>query len=385
MAITVKHAFVSAKGDGSDATLVRPSNWNENHDLEMATNRIIGRLTAGPGDAEEIPVTSYMMGILNNADYATLALALGLPTTGDARLTFKSTAPTGWVLANDGSIGDVLSNATTRNHADTQALFTFFYDGFSDVVVPLQTSTGVGTTRVAQGAASVAFAAHCRIVVPKQLGRALIVGGTGSGLTNRVLGTGGGAETHTLVNTESPKHTHTWGGSLSATSVTGTATGSANATLSGSTGVRDTQHVHHTEIANLDSSTSMTRGYNLAHAHGGIPDVTSLTSGGFITSAGANYVSFSARHATDNSGDLNHSHYVDPPNTSSGVELGGAYGDGSHYHSLSGTFGGAASINTWTGVTVNGTVGGTTTVMSVGDGAHNNMQPWTAWNIMIRL
>jgi hypothetical protein len=33
MAITVKHKFVSAIPDGADATVVRPSNWNDTHDL----------------------------------------------------------------------------------------------------------------------------------------------------------------------------------------------------------------------------------------------------------------------------------------------------------------------------------------------------------------
>jgi hypothetical protein len=33
MAITVKHKFVSAIPDGADATVVRPSNWNDDHDL----------------------------------------------------------------------------------------------------------------------------------------------------------------------------------------------------------------------------------------------------------------------------------------------------------------------------------------------------------------
>ena len=33
MAITVKHKFVSAIPDGTDATVVRPSNWNDDHDL----------------------------------------------------------------------------------------------------------------------------------------------------------------------------------------------------------------------------------------------------------------------------------------------------------------------------------------------------------------
>jgi hypothetical protein len=33
MAITVKHKFVSAIPDAGDATVVQPSNWNDNHDL----------------------------------------------------------------------------------------------------------------------------------------------------------------------------------------------------------------------------------------------------------------------------------------------------------------------------------------------------------------
>ena len=77
MAITVNHQFVSAKGDGSDATLVRPSDWNASHNINMAANKVIGRLTAGSGLAEELPVTSYMMGLLNLADFATLAAVLG--------------------------------------------------------------------------------------------------------------------------------------------------------------------------------------------------------------------------------------------------------------------------------------------------------------------
>jgi hypothetical protein len=31
--MTVKHKFQSAKSDGADATLVRPSNWNDTHDV----------------------------------------------------------------------------------------------------------------------------------------------------------------------------------------------------------------------------------------------------------------------------------------------------------------------------------------------------------------
>jgi len=56
MAISLKHLFTSPKADGTDSTLVQPSNWNAEHQLQMATARIIGRTTAGTGAAEEISV-----------------------------------------------------------------------------------------------------------------------------------------------------------------------------------------------------------------------------------------------------------------------------------------------------------------------------------------
>ena len=56
MAISLKHLFTSPKADGTDSTLVQPSNWNAEHQLRMATARLIGRTTAGTGAAEEISV-----------------------------------------------------------------------------------------------------------------------------------------------------------------------------------------------------------------------------------------------------------------------------------------------------------------------------------------
>lgn len=54
MAIHVTHTFVSAKADGGDATLVRPSNWNADLTLSMATGALLGRTTAASGTFEEI-------------------------------------------------------------------------------------------------------------------------------------------------------------------------------------------------------------------------------------------------------------------------------------------------------------------------------------------
>lgn len=56
MAISLKHNFTSAVADEGDTSLVRPSNWNAEHDLTLATSRLIGRTTAGTGSAEEISV-----------------------------------------------------------------------------------------------------------------------------------------------------------------------------------------------------------------------------------------------------------------------------------------------------------------------------------------
>jgi hypothetical protein len=60
MTVSLKHAFTSPKTDGVDATLVQPSNWNAEHSLQLATNRLLGRTTAGTGVAEEISVAGSL-------------------------------------------------------------------------------------------------------------------------------------------------------------------------------------------------------------------------------------------------------------------------------------------------------------------------------------
>jgi hypothetical protein len=440
MALTVKHTFVSAKGDGSDATLLRPSNWNANHDIELASNKIIGRLAAGPGDAEELPVTPYMIALLNTADYASLAVLLGLPTTGDARLTFKqTTADPGWVFANDGSIGDVGSGASTRAHADTRALFTFFYDTMYEGFAPLQTSSGAATTRVAQGSATTAFNAKCRMVLPKTLGRAIVAGGAtpGAGLTQRWAGQSGGEESHVLSMAEMPYHNHT-----------GTPTGTIDS--------RDLNHYHaqtgtftsggisanhtHTQTGTFGSTTdsanhthtqqgSFGSGWQSAdHAHytGGTnsgttqhdyPDHTHSYTEAYDNYVGVrwfdNHFEKAIRAAQTGGASARHQHNFD---LAWGAWSGGV--NTNHYHVT--TIGGeTGTVSAWhthnitisgqTGAvsadhTHNTTIGGTTGWMNqsnihnhgfVGDSmsttyqggnvAHNIMQPWVGLNVMIKL
>ena len=135
---------------------------------------------------------------------------LGGFTTGDGKVTLKSVAEAGWVMMNDGTIGSVGSGSSTRANADCQALFTLMFNNIGDPSAPLLTSTGTATTRAAQGTASAAWAANCRMTLPKQLGRSLFVGGPGAGLTNRVLGEAFGSETHSQTPSEMASHTHSY-------------------------------------------------------------------------------------------------------------------------------------------------------------------------------
>lgn len=165
--------------------------------------------TAGPIVVEttSIEFTSIISTAVSAA--AATAAALGLSwTTGDIKLTIKTVADTGWRLFDDGTIGDASSGATYANVA-ALALFTLMYDNFSDANCAITTNAGGATTRAAQTNPATAWAAHCRIALPKTLGRALGIAGAGSGLTSRVLGVVAGSETHTLTAAESAVLTYT--------------------------------------------------------------------------------------------------------------------------------------------------------------------------------
>jgi microcystin-dependent protein len=117
-------------------------------------------------------------------------------TTGDVKLTIKTVADPGWVLMDDGTIGNAASGATTRANADTEALFTLLWNNTTDANCPV--SGGRGASAAAD------FAANKTIALPKALGRALAVYGSGAGLTNRSLAQALGSENAAVIS-----HTHT--------------------------------------------------------------------------------------------------------------------------------------------------------------------------------
>jgi hypothetical protein len=121
------------------------------------------------------------------------------PTTGDGKITLKTTADAGWILCDDGTFGSATSGSSNRAIADTRSLFTLFFNNLTDAVAPILTSSGGATTRAGQGSAAAGWAANCRMTLTKQLGRSIAIAGAGSGLTSRALGSTVGNETSTLA------------------------------------------------------------------------------------------------------------------------------------------------------------------------------------------
>jgi len=88
--MAIKHAFTSAKADGGDATLVRPSNWNDNHPIVW---------TEVTGTSQSAAVNEHYL--TNNASLVTVTL----PTTaavGDM-LTVQGVGAGGWKIAQNAS------------------------------------------------------------------------------------------------------------------------------------------------------------------------------------------------------------------------------------------------------------------------------------------
>lgn len=154
-------------------------------------------------------------------------------STGDLKPTFKITADSGWVMCDDGTIGDLSSGATSRASADTAALYALIWTNFYNTEAAV--SGGRGANAVAD------FAAHKTISLPKMLGRVYGVAGvstlggsgTGAGLSPHILGKNLGAETVALLETNVPPHTHQVSGNTTGASANHSHTTDVNLSIAG--------------------------------------------------------------------------------------------------------------------------------------------------------
>lgn len=129
--------------------------------------------------------------------------------TGDIKMRWSVTAPTGWVRCNGRTVGSASSGASERANSDVEDLFLLLWE---------DTSLSVGGGR--GGTAAGDWAANKAIALPDFRGRVPMgpdsFGNSAAGrITDAILGAdsdtlglAGGAQTHTLTGAQLGTHTH---------------------------------------------------------------------------------------------------------------------------------------------------------------------------------
>lgn len=214
-------------------TLVLNNEWTK-HTILTTVPDVTGKTLGGCGNDALFLQFQYPLGVPCNIDITKPSLYLGsnapgqdfqsydeidgilnVPRTGDIRPNYSllGTAPPGWIPFNDGSIGNLLSTATTRHNVDTFPLYNFLYTNVSDTYAPVSG----GRT----GSAINDFLANKILTLPLMLGRVLGSGGTGAGLTTRTLGETVGAESYSLLQSDLAQHIHQIAGQITTANNTG--------------------------------------------------------------------------------------------------------------------------------------------------------------------
>jgi hypothetical protein len=124
MTVSLKHTFQSAKTDSADATLIQPSNWNEEHELTLATNKVLGRATAGTGAAEELSVGTALS--VSGGTLAVTNVPVANGGTGASTLTgyVKGNGTSAFTAAATVPAGDVSGTLGVANGGTGAATLT---------------------------------------------------------------------------------------------------------------------------------------------------------------------------------------------------------------------------------------------------------------------
>ena len=115
MTVSLKHTFQSAKDDSPDPTIVQPSNWNEEHELTLATNKVLGRATAGTGAAEEIAIGTALS--VSGGTLAVTNVPVANGGTGATTLTgyVKGNGTSAFTASASVPVGDITGTLPIAN------------------------------------------------------------------------------------------------------------------------------------------------------------------------------------------------------------------------------------------------------------------------------
>lgn len=156
MAISVKHPFTSPKADGTDSTLVQPSNWNAEHTITLAAGKVLGRDTSAAGAMQELPLAFDSSG--NATVSATGSFTPPVGTTGQR----PATPATGMMRYNtsttafEGYNGSAWGNLTPASAA--VASISFGSTGLTPNTATTGAVSVAGTLAVANGGTGLASA-----------------------------------------------------------------------------------------------------------------------------------------------------------------------------------------------------------------------------------
>lgn len=333
MALSVRHSFTSGKTDGLDTTKVRASNWNAEHTLSAAVDRVLGTTSSGT-TVTEITCTAAGRALLDDANAAAQKATLSVAEipVGGSLIWFSDNFPPSngsvvWGWAN----GQEISRTT---YSVLFSLFSTYYgagNGSTTFNLPnLAELVPVGVSGMG-GAAGRGYITHL----------------ANSTITGTVLGEG----RHSLTTGEMATHSH------------GLTDGGHSHSFSGTTGNDSNDHTH-----SFSYSWSGTTSSDGAHSHS-VHDTAGFSSASQTSAGGGSFSGSQVTNDWGTSSDGAHTHTYSGSGsgTTSGISV-------AHAHAYSGTTG--ANLQANSGLSVNNAGSGT---------AHNVVQGSMAVNYLIRL
>jgi hypothetical protein len=181
MAITVTHKFVSAIPDGDDASVVRPSNWNDTHELT-------GLGTMAEQDANAVAITGGTISGVAVTGYVptTETISTGTGLTGGGDLSAPRTIALANTAVTTGTYGTASRNITQT--VDQQGRLTNIFDQPIEIANTQVTGLGTASTKdagVALGVATLDASGKVPLTeIPDSIIGALSYQGTWNATTN---------------------------------------------------------------------------------------------------------------------------------------------------------------------------------------------------------